>query len=97
MGLGHLVEHLDPVALFRRVLQRQFNAANRILDMDESPCLATGAVNRQRIADGCLDQEPVQNRAIVAVIVEPVDQLFVAKGLFRMRAPDDSLVQVSDL
>src|SRR5690606_4368463 len=90
----HLVEDLDPIAALRRVVEGDFDAADGILNMDESACLPARAVDRQRIADGSLDEEAVQHRAIVAVIVEAVDELVVYPRLFRMGAPDDALMQV---
>ena len=80
----------------RRVRERELDAAHRVLDVDEGAGLAAGAVNGQRIADRRLDQEAVQHRAVVAVIVEAVDQLDVTPGLLGMGAPDDALVQVGD-
>ncbi len=43
-----------------------------------------------------LDQEAVQDRAVVAVIVEAVDQPRIQPGLGGLGAPDDALVQVGD-
>lgn len=96
MGLRHLVEDLHPVARLRRVLQGQFDAAHRILNVNERAGLATGAMHGQRIVNRCLNQEAVQNRAIVAVIVEPVDQLPVPAGLVGMGSPDNALMQIGD-
>ena len=64
--------------------------------MDEGAGLAAGAVDGQRIADRGLDQEAVEHGAVVAVVVEAVDQLDVAAGLLGVGAPDDALVQVGD-
>ncbi len=64
--------------------------------MDKGARLATGAVDGQRIADGGLNEEPVQHRAVVAVIIEAVDELWMAARLFSMRAPHDALMQISD-
>ena len=73
--LGHLVEDLHPLAAPRAVRKRQLDAAHRVLDVDEGAGLAARAVHRQRIVDRRLDQEAVEHRAVVAVIVEPVDEL----------------------
>ena len=43
-----------------------------------------------------LDQEPVQHRAVVAVVVEPIDQGVVEPRLLGLTAPDDALVEVGD-
>src|SRR6185312_2125989 len=92
--LGHLVEYLHPLAALRSVLQRKLDAAHRILDMDEGAGLAAGAMHRQRIADRRLDEEAVEHRAVIAVIIEAVDELLVQARLLRVRAPDDALMQV---
>lgn len=41
-------------------------------------------------------RKAVEHRAIIAVIVETVDQLRMAARLLGMRAPDDALVQIGD-
>ncbi len=64
--------------------------------MDERAGLAAGAVHGQRIADRRLHQEAVEHRAVVAVVVEAVDQPLVEPRLLGLRAPDDALVQVGD-
>ena len=79
-----------------RVGERELDAADRVLDVDEGAGLAAGAVHGQRVADRGLDQEAVEHRAVVAVVVEAVDQLDVAAGLLGVGAPDDALVQVGD-
>src|SRR5690606_40418436 len=48
------------------------------------------------ITNGRLDEETVQHRAVIAVIIEAVDELLVKARFLRMRAPDDALVQVGD-
>ncbi|MNE72339.1 hypothetical protein D3C80_1682720 [compost metagenome] len=53
-------------------------------------------MHRQRIADRRLHQEAVQHRAVVAVIVEAVDQALVLAGFLGLGAPDDALMQVGD-
>lgn len=49
-----------------------------------------------RVADRRLDEEAVEHGAVVAVIVEAVDQLLVPPCLLRVGAPDDALVEVGD-
>ena len=66
------------------------------LDVDERAGLPAGAVHGQRVADGGLHEEPVQHGAVVAVVVEPVDQPVVPARLVGLGAPDDALVQVGD-
>ena len=79
-----------------RIVERELDAAHGVLDVDEGPRLAAGPVHGQRIADRRLHQEAVQHRAVVAVVVEAVDQPLVEPGLLGLRAPDDALVQVGD-
>ena len=52
--------------------QRQLDAAHRILDMNEGARLATGAVDGERVADRGLDQEPVQHRAVITVVIKAI-------------------------
>ncbi len=94
--LGHLVEDLDPIASCRRVEQRQLDAADEITDVDEGAGLAAGAVDGEWMTNGGLDEQAVEHRAVVAVIVEPIDQPRVGQRLGGIGAPDDALVQVGD-
>jgi len=94
--LGDLVQHLRPGAGLRRVADRDLDAPDRVADVDERAGLPAGAVHGQRVPDRGLHQEPVQHRAVVAVVVEPVDQPLVPAGLVGLRAPHDALVQVGD-
>lgn len=96
MALSHLVEDLDPLALGGGVLQGQLDALHRVTDVDEGAGLAARAVHGQGVADGGLHQEAVQNRAVVAVVVEAVRQARVPVGGIGVGAPDDALVQVGD-
>ena len=96
MCFGHLVEDLHPLASLGRIRQRQLDAAHAILDMDEGPRLPARAMHGQRIADRRLNEEAVQHGAVIAVVIETVDQLFVPPGLVGMGAPDDALMQVGD-
>ena len=96
VGLGRLVEHRDALAGRRRVVDRDLDAAHRVADVDERPRLAARAVHRQGVADGGLHQEAVEHRAVVAVVVEAVDEPLVEGRLVGLRAPDDPLVQVGD-
>jgi hypothetical protein len=96
VGFGHLVEDLHPVARAGRAAERKLDAAHAVLDVDEGAGLAAGAVDGERVVDRRLDQEAVQHGAVVAVVVEAVDELRVAAGLVGVGAPDDALVQVGD-
>ena len=96
MTLGHLVEDAHALAIVGRILDRQLDAAHGVLDVDEGARLAAGAVHRQRVADRGLHQEAVQHGAVVAVVVEAVDQPLVEPRLVGLRAPDDPLVEVGD-
>ena len=71
---------------------RQFNAADRIFDVDEAPGLSPLAVDGQRVADGGLDDEPVKGGAEHFVVVKAVDQYRVSGRLLRVDAVDDTLV-----
>jgi hypothetical protein len=58
--------------------------------------LAACAMHGQGMANGGLHQEPVQNCAIVAIIIETIDQALIKTGLVCLCAPYDALVQVRD-
>ncbi len=96
VALGDLVEDHRLVARGRRIGQGDLDTPDGVLDVDEGAGLAAGAVHGQRVVDGGLHQEPVEHGAVVAVVVEAVDQPFVAGGLLGLGAPDDALVQVGD-
>ena len=68
--LSKLVE--DPELAFggRRV-DSQLDAPHRVPDVQVAPGLAALAVHSQRVADGGLDDKPVEGRAKDAVIVVP--------------------------
>ena len=96
MRLRHLVEDLHAVALGRRVLQGDLDALAHVLDVDEGARLPAGAVDGERVAHGGLHEETVEHGAVVAVVVEAVDEALVALRLRGVGAPDDALVEVSD-
>ena len=77
VGLGDLVEHADLFAALRRVLQRDLDAADGVADVDERTGLSARAVHRQWVTDRRLHQEAIEDRAVVAVVVEAVDQTLV--------------------
>src|SRR5699024_11714823 len=43
-----------------------------------------------------MDEEAVEHSAMITVVFEAVDEALIFKGLFCVRSPDDSLVQISD-
>ena len=96
VGLRHLVEDLHAVAGRRGVEQGQLHAPDHVLEVDERPGLPAGAVHGQRVADRRLDEEAVEHRAVVAVVVEAGDEPLVERRLRGAGAPDDALVQVGD-
>ena len=96
MLLGGLVEDLDPFSVSRRVFHRQLDALDRVLDVDEGPGLAAGAVHGQGMAHRRLHHEPVEHGAVVAVVVEAVDEPLIQARFVGLGSPDDALVQVCD-
>jgi len=70
------------------------NAARGVGDVNQGAGLAAGAVHRQRDVEGGLHEEAVEHGAVVAVVVEAVDEALVLDGLGGIGAPDDPLVQV---
>ena len=88
-----LVEHSEFTGVGRR-FDRQFHAAHRIANVQETAGLAALAIHRQRVAHGGLDTEAVERCAEHAVIVQPVDQQFVHAGLVGQHAVNHPLVEV---
>ena len=50
----------------------------------------------RQMADRRLDQETVQHRAVIAIVIEAVDKLLMPAGLVGMRPPDNALMQIGD-
>ena len=96
MRLRHLVHNFDALANLRRISHRNRKTFDRVLNVDECPCLTAGAMHRQRMTNGCLHQEAVENRSIVAIVIKAVDQTFIQTRLLGLSAPDNTLMQVSD-
>jgi len=96
IGFGALVEYYDGVASFWAVLDRDFDTADRVSDMDERSRLAACAMDGQGVPDRRLHQEAVQHRTVVAVVIEPVDEPLVVLSFGRLCSPDNALVQVRD-
>jgi hypothetical protein len=94
--LRHLIEDADALAFLRRIDDRKLDAADGVPDIDEGASLVTAAVHGQRVIDRRFDQETIENSAEVAIIIEAIDQPFVAFRLIDLRAPDDALVKVRD-
>src|ERR687890_324159 len=96
MSFGHLVVDVDAVAPLGRVLEGELYAAHGVLDVYESAGLAARAVDGERVADGGLHQEAVEDGAVVAIVVEAVYEALVQPGLGRLGSPHDALVQIGD-
>src|SRR5699024_328541 len=96
VGLGHLVDDLDAIALCWWVFQGQLNATNHVTDVNKSARLSAGAVYGHWVTNAGLDEETVEYCAVVAVVVEAVDQTLSLDGLLRVGAPNDALVQISN-
>jgi len=96
MRFSHLVQDLNPLAMFGWMLDRQLHAADSVLDVDERASLPARSMHRQRMADRRLHQEAVQHGPIVTVVVEAVDQALVHAGFDSICTPYDALVKVGD-
>src|SRR5207237_8263289 len=91
--LRELVE--DPeLATVGCVEAGELDAAHGVADVEESPRLATLAVNGQGIADRCLRAEAVEDSAPDVVVVESCAQLGMHVGLGRARSVDPALVEI---
>ena len=95
-SLCNLVEYIDHITDLGRILECELEAPRSVCDVNKAARLPTCTVDGERNADGGLHEETVQNSAVVAVIVEAVDEPFILLRQRRGRAPDNTLVQVSD-
>src|SRR5215216_6400623 len=91
--LGELVENPHLAAL-GGVFHGELDAAHRVADVEVAPCLGTVAVDRERVADGRLHTEAVEDRSEDLLVIEAVYEAPVALGLLRDGPVDDALVQV---
>src|SRR3546814_7722623 len=53
-------------------------------------------MHRQRIIERRLHDEAIEDGAVIAVIIETVDQPLIELGLFGLRAPDDPLMMIGN-
>ena len=95
-GFGDLVQNFNSFTGFRRVEDGEFDASGSIGNMDEGTGLSSSSVNGQWDTHGTLHEETVQDGTVISVIVESVDQTFVANGLGGVGSPNDTLVEISD-
>ena len=78
----------------RRVVARNLDATNGVLDVQETAGLTTLTVDGHRVTDGRLDAETVEGGTEDGVVIETVDQIRVHVGLIRGETVHDALVQV---
>src|SRR5207245_2975081 len=91
--LRELVEHAE-LAAVGRVERGELYAPHGVTDVQEASSLAALPVNSERMADGGLGAEPVQDGAPDVVVVEALAQLRMQVRLIRAGAVDDALVEV---
>src|SRR5215204_5053592 len=91
--LRELVENPHLAAL-GGVFHGELDASHRVADVEVAPRLGTVAVDRERVADGRLHTEAVEDRSEDLLVIEAVYEAPVALGLLRDGPVDDALVQV---
>ena len=64
--------------------------------MNKGSSLSPGAVDSEGNVESSLHEKTVQDRSVVTIVVETVDQTLIANSLSRVGSPNDSLVQVCD-
>src|SRR5579864_885024 len=77
-----------------RIFAGNFDAADRVANIEEAPRLAALAVNCERLPDRCLNTESVQDRAEDVVIVETIDERLIHGGFVGHRSVDYTLVEI---
>src|ERR1700688_1872310 len=78
----------------RGILAGNFNAAHRVADIQESAGLSAGSIYGQRLTDGRLHTEAVQNRAEYIVVVEAIDKGLVQFDFLGHGSIDHTLIQI---
>src|SRR5215469_10614589 len=78
----------------RGVVTGNLDAAYGIANIQKSTRLAAFAVNRERLADGCLYTETVQYRTKDVIVIEAVNKRFVERRFVGHRPIHYALIQV---
>ena len=90
---GELVENAE-FAFERGVQTSDFNAANRVANIQKSSGLAALPVNRKRLPGYRLHTKPIQDRSENFVIVKAVDQHLIERHLVGHGSKYHTLIQV---
>src|SRR5712692_4570436 len=75
-------------------MTRNLDASDRVPNVEETACLTALAVHRERLADGCLHAEAIENRAENVVVIEAIDERFIQRSFVRHRSVYDTLIEV---
>src|SRR5436309_3157970 len=90
---GELV--VNPALAFGgRVMTGNLDTSHGVSNVEEAARLPALAVDSERLADGCLHAETVEDGAEHVVIVEAIDQRFVERGFVRHRSVNHALIEV---
>ena len=90
---GELV--VNPALAFGgRVMTGNLDTSHGVPNVEEAACLPALAVDSERLADGCLHAETVQDGAEHVVVVESIDQRLIQRGFVRHRSVNHALIEV---
>src|SRR5260370_19626905 len=70
------------------------DTSDRVPNVEETARLTALTVYRERLADGRLYAETVENGAEDIVIIEAIDECFIERGFIRRRSVNDTLIEV---
>src|SRR5262249_55100551 len=90
-ALGELVVDAA-LALGSGIVTSDFDAANGVANVEKSARLAAFAIDGERLTNGGLNAEAVEDGAEDVVVVEAVDECFILRRLVSHGAIDDALV-----
>src|SRR5713226_8281515 len=91
--LGELVVNAA-LAFGCRVMTRNLDTSDRIPNVEETARLTALTIDRERLADGRLHAETIEDGAEDVVIIEPIDECFIERGFVRHRSVNDALIEV---
>src|SRR5258708_7590366 len=81
-------------ALSGRIVARDLDAPDRVANVEESARLTALAIDRERLADGGLHAEPIEDRAEHIVIIEAIDECFIERRFSGRCSVNYALIEI---
>src|SRR5260370_4354187 len=91
--LGELVVY-SAFALGSGIVTRDLDAPDRVPNIQEAARLTALAIDRERLADGGLHAEPIEDRAEHIVIIEAIDECFIERRFRGRRSVNYALIEI---